>query len=241
MATIEFPVNSLGKSVHERLRQNIDEIRGRLADAAARARRDAAGITVVIVTKTVGVDVVRALIELGEKDFGENRIQSALPKIAEVGPGPTWHMIGHLQRNKVRKALADFAVLHAVDSVKLAAAVDRIAGETGRVVPVFLEVNVSGEGTKQGFEASAIMEEFENRLQLRHLDLRGLMTMAPYSDDPEDSRPYFSKLRDLRDRIRTETGLAMPDLSMGMSGDYEVAVEEGATCLRIGTAFFEDV
>ncbi|MHC4660303.1 MAG: YggS family pyridoxal phosphate-dependent enzyme [Planctomycetota bacterium] len=225
--------------MRDRLRENVCIIRERIETAAKRAGRDASEITLVIVTKTVTPDVVRVLIDIGEKHFGENRIQPALPKIGEIGPGPVWHMIGPLQRNKVRKALENFSVFHAVDSVKLAAAIDRVAGETGKVAPVFLEVNVSGEETKHGFGPSDILKALEEIRGMEHLDLRGFMTMAPWSDEPGDSREHFAALRELRERAKKETGLALPDLSMGMSGDYEVAVEEGATYLRIGTAFFE--
>jgi len=238
---MDFSMPENKSNIEESLRRNVAAVKERIAAAAGRAGRRISEITTVIVTKSVAAEVVRVLIFLGERHFGESRIQDALPKIAEIGRGPTWHLVGTLQRNKARKALHEFAVIHSIDSVALAQAIDRIAAETGRVVPVFLEVNVSGEETKHGFRGADVAAALDEMRGLASLDIRGLMTMAPYSDDPADARVHFAALRNLRDGLRARTGLSLPDLSMGMSGDFEAAVAEGATHLRIGTAFFEGI
>ena len=217
----------------------LGEVRGRIAAACARSGRDPGEVEIVAVTKTHGADVVREAWEAGLGIVGENKVQEAAWKKPESVSGPQWHLIGHLQLNKVRHALGLFDFIHSVDSAKLADRIDSIAGEIGASPRVLLEVNVSGERSKSG------MRPEEVRPVLRHImaecpriTVEGLMTMAPFSEDPEDARPCFRALRELRDDVARELGIGLPRLSMGMSGDYEVAVEEGATWVRLGTVLF---
>ena len=174
----------------------------------------------------------------GQTVFGESRVQEARDKIPACPPGLEWHFIGHLQKNKVRQALPLFSFFHSVDSTALAEAVNRIAGETGQKVEGLLEVNVSGEDTKHGFTPAQLRSEFPALGKLPHLRIRGLMTMAPYSDNPEDARPVFRALRELRDELQSAHAHPLPELSMGMSGDFEPAIEEGATLVRVGSSIF---
>jgi pyridoxal phosphate enzyme (YggS family) len=216
----------------------LDAVRARIAAACGRAGRDPAGVEIVAVTKTFGPDVVRDAWQAGLRRFGENRVQEAAVKIPVCGSGPEWHLVGHLQRNKVRPALEIFPVIHAVDSARLLEHIARVAGEIGCQPTVLLEINVSGEASKFGLRPEAAPEAIERALELRAVTLSGLMTMAPFSPDPERTRPVFSRLRTLRDEWSARFGIGLPHLSMGMSGDFEVAVEEGATWVRLGTVLF---
>jgi hypothetical protein len=230
------------------LEANIARVRERIATAARRAGRDPREITLVAVTKTVPADRVRAAWELGVTDFGENRVQEAVAKIplvipegeAEAGrPGPRWHMIGHLQRNKVKHVIPLFDIIHSVDSVRLAREIDRRAGRAEKVMPVLLEVNVAGEATKYGFAPEEVFAAVEEIKELPHLEIQGLMTVPPIAEDPEEVRPHFRRLRELRDELaRRFPALNWHHLSMGMTDDFEVAIEEGATMVRIGRAIF---
>jgi PLP dependent protein len=217
-------------------------VRERIAAAAARAGRPASAVHLLAVTKTVDARAVEALASLGIEDVGENRVLDALRKAgdvrAEVRARIRWHLIGHLQTNKVKKALELFASIHSIDSTRLARAVHEEAIARGRRLPVHFEVNVSGEASKGGFAPDELRAALPELLALSGLEVRGLMTMAPISDDPESSRPVFRALRELRDSLGGAS--ALPALSMGMSGDFEVAVEEGSTCVRVGTALFGD-
>jgi pyridoxal phosphate enzyme (YggS family) len=222
------------------LGRNLEEVRGVIAEAARGAGRDPSDVTLVAVTKTVGADVVDGLIRLGVRDIGENRVQPALKKAPEVKGDAVWHMIGHLQRNKVRKALGLFRAVHSVDSERLARKLDAEARERHpEPLPVFVQVNVSGETSKFGETPDDVEKLVGLCGELDGLSLRGLMTMAPYADDPEEARPVFAELRGIRDDL-TRRGVAPEGLglSMGMTGDYRVAVEEGATVVRVGTALF---
>lgn len=213
-------------------------VRGRIAAACARAGRRQGDVEIVGVTKHLGPETVREAWEAGIRILGENRVQEAAAKIPAAVSGPEWHLVGHLQRNKARQALELFEVFHAVDSLRLARHLARLAEESGARPRILLEINVSGESSKFGLrpgEAPAVIEEV---LSLRALTLEGLMTMAPFAPDPERARPVFASLRDWRDRWERDFGVALPRLSMGMSNDFEVAVEEGATWVRIGTALF---
>lgn len=216
------------------IRENIESVRQRIARSAEKAGRDPQEITFMAVTKTATVDQVKEGIECGLKDFGENRVQVAAQKIPclSIYTDIKWHMIGHLQTNKVKQAVELFHLVHSVDSIKLANEMNLRAIEVQKTVPVFVEINVSGEETKYGIkegEAEGLTEEIR---RLKGLELRGLMTMAPYSGDPEASRPYFKKLKLMAESLK------LKELSMGMSGDFEVAIEEGATILRVGSAIF---
>jgi len=220
--------------------ENLARVRERIAVAAGRAGRDVGGVRLVAVSKTHPASAVREALAAGQREFGESRVQEALPKIAGAGDGPEWHFIGHLQTNKVRKAVGRFALFHGVDNEGLAAALNRVAGEFGTVARVLLEVNVSGEGTKFGFAPGSVEGVLEGLLQMPFLRVEGLMAMAPYSEDPESARPVFAGLRELRDRLAGPTGAALPELSMGMSGDFEQGIAEGATIVRVGSAVFGD-
>jgi len=218
--------------------QNLAAIRERIASAAARSGRSAGDVELVAVSKKIPADAVRAAWEAGQTVFAESRVQEAAVKIAELPGALRWHFIGHLQTNKVRRALPLFELFHGVDSLDLAQAMDRIAAEEGLFPRVLLEVNVAGEASKFGLRPDALERDLDALLALPRLQVEGFMTIAPYADDPEASRPHFRALRELRDGIAARTGLPFGTLSMGMSGDFEVAVEEGATLVRVGTAIF---
>jgi pyridoxal phosphate enzyme (YggS family) len=217
---------------------NLSDIRAQISAAAQRAGRDPSSIRLVAVSKTHPAGAVMDAAATGQTVFGESRVQEARDKIPACPPGLEWHFIGHLQKNKVRQALPLFSFFHSIDSTALAEAVSRIAGEAGKNVDGLLEVNVSGEETKHGFTPDQLRREFPALAKLSHLRIRGLMTMAPYSENPEDARPVFRALRELRDELQSAHGHALPELSMGMSGDFEPAVEEGATLVRVGSSIF---
>lgn len=224
----------------EQLAENIAHVRARIAEAAQNAGRDPAEITLVAVSKTKPVELVEMAYNLGVTDFGENRVQEALPKIEHFHPrGLRWHLIGHLQSNKAGKVVAPFSCVHSVDSLHLAQALSRHAREQGRQLSILLQVNVAGEASKEGMtpeEAPSIAKQIA---ALPALQITGLMTLAPLVPDPAEVRPVFRALRLLRDRLRAEiTASAWTQLSMGMTDDYTVAIEEGATLVRIGRAIF---
>jgi pyridoxal phosphate enzyme, YggS family len=218
--------------------ERLGGILDRIAAAATRAGRDPAEVQLVAVSKTFPADDVRAVWEAGQTTFGESRVQEAEAKISQLPGALKWHLIGHLQRNKVRRALPLFDLIQSVDTVELAQAIDRIAAELGLFPRVLLEVNVAGEASKFGFAPATLEREIESLLALPRVQVEGLMTIAPYAEDPEAARPHFRALRELRDRLATRCGIPLGVLSMGMSGDFEVAVEEGATIVRVGTAIF---
>jgi PLP dependent protein len=226
---------------HAHIAARLSEIRDRIALAAERAGRRSSDVRLVAVSKTYPIDCVRAAAEAGQQDFGENRVQEALQKIA-AAPGleVRWHLIGHLQSNKARKAAGPFAWIHAIDRVDLLHDLDRAALQAGATPQVLIQVDLAGEATKHGApedQVSAIVDAASGCQAVR---LAGLMLLPPLFDDPEAVRPYFARLRQLRDRLCA--GGVPPDrlreLSMGMSHDFEVAVQEGATIVRVGTAIF---
>lgn len=212
--------------------------RSRIDAACARAGRQPDEVEIIGVTKTFGPDVVAEAWQAGLRMLGENRVQEAAAKIPQCGSGPEWHLVGHLQRNKVRPALDLFSVIHAIDSLKLFEHMDGVADEAGCRPRVLLEVNVSGEASKFGLQPSEVAGVLERAMQARALTVIGLMTMAPFCQDPELTRPVFRRLRELRDNLQQNLGVGLPQLSMGMSNDFEVAVEEGATWVRLGTSLF---
>jgi pyridoxal phosphate enzyme (YggS family) len=218
--------------------ENLEFIRQRIAAAAERNGRSAEEVKLVAVSKTYSPEIIREAIEAGQRIFGENRVQDALPKIDALSPNLEWHLIGHLQTNKVRKVIGRFALFHGVDNTALALQMNRIAGEFGVTASILLEVNVSGEESKFGFTPSALPAALEGLLPLPHLRVEGLMTMAPFSDDPDCARPIFAELRKLRDALSAASGHPLKELSMGMSGDFEQGIAEGATIVRIGSAIF---
>jgi pyridoxal phosphate enzyme (YggS family) len=217
---------------------NLINIHSRMQDAAHRVGRQVLDVRLVAVSKTYPPAVIQEAWNAGQHVFGENRVQDALPKIAELPAEAEWHFIGHLQSNKIRKALPAFTLIHGVDNLELAQQINRIAGEMSLTANVLLEINVSGEATKFGFSPADLRQNLEGLLCLPNIRINGLMTMAPYSEDPETARPVFSKLRILRDELAAKTGQALRELSMGMSGDFEVGIEEGATIVRIGSSIF---
>lgn len=218
--------------------ENLAEIKGRITAACTRADRDPSSVELIAVSKTFPADAVKEAYEAGQLHFGESRFQEAEPKIDLLPGSLHWHFIGGVQRNKVRKILPRFEVVHAIDSLRLAAYADEIARELGLFPKVFLQVNVGGEASKGGFEPEDLHAEMENLLSLERLEIMGLMCIPPVGPDAESARPWFVKLRDLRDELQSAFGVPLPSLSMGMSGDFEVAIEEGATHVRVGSAIF---
>jgi len=219
---------------------NIAHVRSIIAEAASRVGRAPEEITLVAVSKTMPVELVQMAYNLGVTDFGENRVQEALPKIASFHPqGLRWHMIGHLQSNKAGKVVNPFYCVHSVDSLHLAQTLSRHAGEQGKLLPVLLQINVSGEASKEGMPLAGTSELARQIVVLPYIQVEGLMTIAPLVEDPEQVRPAFRKLRLVRDQLRAELPVcSWQHLSMGMTGDYSVAIEEGATIVRIGRAIF---
>jgi pyridoxal phosphate enzyme (YggS family) len=220
--------------------ERIRRVRSQVELAAARSGRSADDVTIVAVSKTVAAEQVALAYQLGLKVFGENRVQEARAKIAAL-PYPLirWHLIGHLQTNKVARAVELFHLIESVDSLRLAEAIERSAAAHERIVPVLLQVNVAGEASKEGVSAATLPVLAEGVLALPHVQVRGLMTIAPYTTEPEEVRPVFRRLRELRDGLRERLPQgAWSELSMGMSGDFVVAIEEGATMVRIGRALF---
>jgi len=218
------------------LKKRYAEVKAEIAAAAENAGRDPSVIKLVAVTKTVSVEEVRQALALGISDFGENRVQDAAPKVAAL-PEARWHFIGHLQSNKVKDVLPFYTLIHSLDRPSLAAALQNAAERFDKFVDVLVQVNVSGEDSKFGLEPSALADFLGYLNGLQRIRIHGLMTMAPFVDDPEEVRPVFHRLRELRDRYTT-SGNGLQELSMGMTNDYKVAVEEGATIVRIGSALF---
>lgn len=220
------------------LADRIAAIRARMAAACARAGRDPASVRLLAVSKTRTPEEVTAAALAGLDAFGENKVQEAAAKIPSCPGHLHWHLVGHLQGNKVRPAVKLFETIHAVDSIPLLERVDAIAGDEGARPVVFLEVNVSGEAAKFGMSPDVVAAALDAARRLPHVSVTGLMTMPPLSEDPERARGFFRALRLLRDRCRAQTGFELPELSMGMSADFEIAIEEGATWIRIGTDLF---
>ena len=224
----------------ETIRKNIDAIRKRIKAAATRSGRPAAAVRLMAVTKTVDDRHIMEAIDAGIHILGENYVQEAKRKIEQMGRIVEWHFIGHLQTNKAKYAARLFDMVHSIDRPEVAEELNKRCAIENRIMKILIEVNVSGEVTKRGIDPDGVLPLLEIIAHLNNLSVQGLMTMAPWSDNAEDARPYFIALRKLRDRIRAMNipAISMEELSMGMSGDYEVAVEEGATLLRIGSAIF---
>ncbi|MEA3344734.1 MAG: YggS family pyridoxal phosphate-dependent enzyme, partial [Chloroflexota bacterium] len=237
--------------------RNLEQVRRRIEEAAVRVGRDPDEVTLVAISKLFPLEKIQEAYEAGIKQFGENRVYEAAEKIPQIkmwvqeegGEPITWHMVGHLQRRKVEDACGLFHLIHSVDRVKLARRIDLICGRAEEIMPILLEVNVSGEESKYGFDLGrwpegeeqlmSFLADVGEMLELPHIKIRGLMTMAPLVEDPEETRPVFRGLRELRDLLQEEFPSACwEELSMGMSNDFEVAVEEGATMLRLGRIVF---
>ncbi len=218
--------------------EGIESIRAELVRAIEKAGRAPAEVELVAVSKGHDAEKVRAAIETGQLLFGESKVQEARAKIPMLPSQSRWHFIGHLQKNKVRHALPLFELIHSVDSLELAKEIDRVGTDEGCFPRVLLQVNVAGEASKYGFDGQALIASMEQLLQLSRLSIEGLMTIPPLTESAEKSRVYFIQLRSLRDELEKTFGIKLPQLSMGMSGDFLVAVEEGATLVRVGTAIF---
>jgi pyridoxal phosphate enzyme (YggS family) len=236
-------MGSADVSVRNRLADNLASVRQRIADACRRSSQPVEAVTLVAVTKTVSVEVAQTLVELGQLDLGESRPQVLWQKAASVSGPVRWHLVGHLQTNKIRRTVPLVSMIHSIDRLELAEAVSQEAERIGTRVPVTLEINVTGEMTKHGFTPAELAAGYPRLCRLEGLQIIGLMTMARYEDDAEACRPTFVVLRNLRDRLTTEFApyRRLPVLSMGMSRDFEVAIEEGATHVRVGTALFEGI
>ncbi len=213
----------------------IEGVRARIDRACRSVGRDPAGVTLIAVTKTVDASRVEAAIEAGVRDIGENYIQEAKGKIETIGPGRVrWHMIGHVQSNKIKYLPALFDCIHTVDRPDMLDRLERYE----KPMDVLFEVNIAGERSKSGSEREGLEKIVERALSLKYLRPKGLMTMPPYTEDPEEARPYFRQLNEMLAEMNRKFGLDMKELSMGMSSDFEIAIQEGATMVRIGTALF---
>ncbi len=218
--------------------ENLESIQQRIRAACARAGRDEKSVTLLAVSKTHPPETIREAVEAGQIYFGENKIQEAKAKIP-MSPGKArWHFIGHLQSNKVREAVGLFEMIQGVDSLDIATEISKRAEQAAKTVPILLEVNVAGEGSKFGYAPEKLLAELEALNALPRIEIHGLMAIPPFVSVPEKARPYFQKLRALKGECEKALGAPLPHLSMGMSGDFEIAIEEGATIVRVGTALF---
>lgn len=224
--------------VTDTVRENLTVIRRRILSACERSGRNPKGVDILAVSKFHPPTAIAAAAQLGLTRFGESRVQEAKAKIPQCPTGLEWHLIGHLQSNKARDALKLFQLIQSVDSLALARELQKQAEKLAQPLRVLLEVNVSGEGSKFGWVADHLLATIQEFRALHRLEIQGLMTMAPFTTNPETVRPVFRHLRELRDRCAERIGAPLPILSMGMSGDLEIAIEEGATLVRVGTALF---
>lgn len=216
----------------------LDSVRHRIAAAAARSGRPAEAVTLVAVSKTFPPAAVAEAVAAGQRVFGENKVQEGLEKIPLLPADLEWHLIGHLQSNKIRKALPLFHWIETVDSLERARQIDRVAGELSCRPRILLQVNIGNDDAKYGYAPDALRADFEDLVALPHLDVRGLMTILPIESDPTRTRAHFARLCTLRGELESRGGRPLPELSMGMSQDYEMAIEEGATLVRVGSAIF---
>lgn len=221
------------------VRENLIKIRERVRLAALRAGRDPQTISIIAVTKRVGVPQIMEAVEAGLSDLGENRVQELAAKVTEIPSNLQWHMIGHLQTNKVKQVIGIVELIHSLDSWNLAVEVDRQAARVDKLARVLVQVNASGEETKYGINATEAYDFIAELKALKHIKVEGLMTIAPFADNPQEVRPFFRELRLLSQELNEKiSGVELKHLSMGMTNDFEVAVEEGADMLRLGTAIF---
>jgi hypothetical protein len=218
--------------------ENLNSIQQRIAAACARAGREAASVRLLAVSKTHPPEMIQLAVDCGLLHFGENKIQEAKAKIPLCPGKARWQFIGHLQSNKVRDAVELFEMIQGVDSLALAREISKRAEQAGKTLPILLEVNVAGEASKFGYKPEALLAELNELNALPHTEIHGLMAIPPFSPVPEKTRPYFQRLRELKTQCEQLLGAPLPHLSMGMSGDFEIAIEEGATIVRIGTALF---
>ncbi len=218
--------------------ENLERVREQIANAAANSGRSGDDVELVAITKTHPAEKVREAVEAGQILFGESRVQEARAKIPELSSSLRWHFVGHLQKNKVRQALPLFEMIHSVDSLALAQDINRIAEEEGLYPRVLLEVNVAGEGSKFGFAPDDLCKQMEALLTLSRLSIEGLMCIPPPAVESEESRRFFVQVRELRDSLQKEFNMKLPQLSMGMTQDFPIGIDEGATLVRVGTAIF---
>tara|TARA_B100000809_G_scaffold144641_1_gene142225 strand:- start:667 stop:1347 length:681 start_codon:yes stop_codon:yes gene_type:complete len=218
--------------------EHYEEVCCRVAAACARSTRTPGDVRILPVSKKQVPEAIAAAADCGVEVFGESRVQEALQKIPLCSSRLEWHMIGHLQSNKVRPAVEIFRMIHSVDSLKLLQAINQACDDSGRSMPVLLQVNVSGERSKSGLAPEEVAQVLEAASELQRTEIMGLMTLPPFDEDPETTRPYFAALREMRDALRVSSGYPLEQLSMGMSHDFEVAIEEGATWIRLGTILF---
>lgn len=218
--------------------ENLGEILAAIAAACVRSGRDRESVRLIAVSKTFPADAIMQAVGAGQRVFGESKLQEAEGKITQLPDSLEWHFIGRVQRNKVRKLLESFAVIHGIDSLKLATYVDGVARELGLFPKVFLQVNIGGEESKGGFDTEQLDQEMEALLTMDRLEILGLMCIPPAGPDAESARRWFATLRGLRDKLEVDHRAGLPELSMGMSSDFEVAIEEGATQVRVGSAIF---
>ena len=221
----------------DEIRERVAAVRRRIEGAAKRSGRSASAVTLVAVSKTAPVEAVREAVAAGATILGENRVQEAHDKIEALAGAAEWHLIGHLQTNKVKLAVGLFERIHSLDSIRLAHEIERHAGDAGRQVRCLVQVNVGDEEQKDGASEDEVRPLLEATNGMPHILVEGLMAIPPFLSDPEAVRPYFRRLRVLRDDLASD-GFSLPDLSMGMTQDFEVAIEEGATLVRVGTAIF---
>ena len=242
--------------IKRKLQENVKQIQDRIADACARSRRNPSSVKLIAVTKAASVEIIRTLVDLGVQDLGENKVQELCKRAAMVresrmrrtkgddaNDSPRWHMIGHLQRNKVKHVLPWASLIHSVDSLRLAEDIDEAAAKLESRVPILLEVNAADDPNKHGVSVAASMHLAEQLVGLKHVEVRGLMAMAPLTTDDRQIRVTFERMKELFDEIVTERtmGPAFSELSLGMSGDFETAIEFGSTMVRIGTALFDGI
>jgi hypothetical protein len=225
-------------AMSEDFQTRVEAVQSRIAQACARGRRTAGSVQLVAVSKTHPPETIEAVARCGLLVFGENKVQEAKAKIPLCPSTLTWHLVGHLQGNKIKLAVELFDTIHSVDSLKLMEGIDRACDAAGRRMKVFVEVNVSGESSKFGMKPEDVPAALQAAGKLTRIDLVGLMTMPPFAEELEKSRPHFRELRERRDEWQSRLGIPLPELSMGMSHDFEIAIEEGSTMVRVGTAIF---
>lgn len=230
--------HDLAYCVRVDLDASFSAVQQRIEKACLRVQRDPASVTLLAVTKSQPPEVIRAAFEQGQTLFGENKVQEARTKIGLCPRALRWHMIGHLQSNKCRDAVHFFDMIQSVDSLKLAQELDKWASQSGKTLPILLEVNIAGESSKFGFRPEQVLSELESINALRKIEIHGLMTIAPWTSEPEKVRPIFRQLRELKLECEERLGAPLPHLSMGMSNDFEIAIEEGASLVRLGTILF---
>ncbi len=228
-------------ALHDRVRDNLAAVRARITAVCERCGRDPASVTLIAVTKYASEAAVQALYDLGHRDFGESRPQQLAGRVSRYPADVRWHLIGHLQRNKAALVVPITYRIHSVDSLRLLRKLDEVAAAEGQRIPILLEVNISGEASKDGYSANAVVNEWADITAVTSVDLVGLMTMAPLDADAEQTRAVFRGLRRLRDELAQQGPWPLLELSMGMSGDFEIAIEEGATMVRIGSTLFAGV